>query len=307
VKRVLLTGAGGFIGRHSIDELLARGYEVHSVGRHPFQFEVAARVTHHIVDLLIDHEMESLVDRVKPSHLLHLAWYAVPGKFWTAVENLDWVGSSLRLLRAFASAGGRRALLAGSCAEYDWEYEVLNEATTPLRPRTLYGEAKCALRTLAGSAAPSLALSLAWGRIFWLYGPHEASGRLVSDVARAMLRGEPAKCSHGRQQRDFLHVADVASAMVAVLDSDVVGAVNIASGKSCAVRDIVEEMAEIIGRTDLPQFDQASFSPNEPARLVADIVLLKDRVGFRPRFELGAGLANTIDWWRQEISGNAHE
>jgi nucleoside-diphosphate-sugar epimerase len=302
MSRVLLTGASGFIGRHAIEGLSSRGYEVHTVTRQPLPFH-AGDVQQHLADLMVERELRSVVEAVRPSHLLHCAWYAVPGKFWMAAENLDWVSASLQLLRAFCASGGRRAVMAGSCAEYDWSGEVLSEADTPLRPQTLYGHAKNSLRELVETAAPILDLSFAWGRIFWLYGPHEAPGRLVCDVTRAMVRGEVAKCSHGRQQRDFLHVVDVANALVALLDSEVLGAVNIASGEALPVRSIVERIATLIGRTDLPRFGELSASPKEPSRLVADVRRLREQVGFRPRFDLATGLADTVDWQKHATLG----
>ncbi len=73
------------------------------------------------------------------------------------------------------------------------------------------------------AAAPELAIELAWGRVFFLYGPGEAPGRLVASVARALLAGERAATGDGTQIRDFLHVDDVAGAFAALLDSDVTG------------------------------------------------------------------------------------
>jgi nucleoside-diphosphate-sugar epimerase len=256
---------------------------------------------------MVDRDVATLVQRIQPSHLLHLAWYAVPGAFWTAPDNLDWVAASLRLLRQFSAAGGHRAVFAGSCAEYDWTHEVLCEAITPLHPRTLYGKAKNALRTLVEAAAPDLGVSAAWGRIFLLYGPHEPPHRLMSDIAAALLRGEHAQCSHGRQERDFLHVADVAAAMVALLDSDVAGPVNIASGVCRPVRDLVEQVAQLFGRPDLPRFGERPLAPDEPERLVADVTILHKRVGFSPRFGFEDGLADTVEWWkRQQNAVAAH-
>src|SRR6185312_12912218 len=169
----------------ALGPLAARGYEVHGVASRD-------------ADLLDPEAVTRLVRDVRPTHLLHLAWYAVPGAFWESPENARWLEASTRLLEAFAVSGGTRAVVAGTCAEYDWSGDgALSEASTPLSPRTAYGEAKNALR----AAAERLSVSLGWGRVFFLYGPHEDPRRLVASVARSLVAGEPARTTHGRQVR----------------------------------------------------------------------------------------------------------
>jgi nucleoside-diphosphate-sugar epimerase len=295
VKRVLVTGASGFIGRHSLRFLVEQGYEVHAVARGAVP--PTDLVTAHSCDLLDDRATAALIRAVRPTHLLHFAWYAIPGKFWTAPENLDWAAASLRLLRTFADSGGRRAVCAGSCAEYDWSEPLLSETTTKLAPRTLYGTAKNAVRSCLEHAAATLGLDWAWGRVFFLYGPHEAPGRLVSDVVAALVAGNRIAVSAGLQQRDFLHVEDVARSFVTVLDSDLQGALNIAAGRTVAVRDVVERIGALTGRAELIDIGGRAAPPHDPAALAAGIDRLTT-LGFTPRYDLTAGLAQTVEWWR---------
>jgi nucleoside-diphosphate-sugar epimerase len=297
VKRVLVTGASGFIGRHSLPLLVERGYEVHAVGRGPVPAGPA--ITAHACDLLDDRAAAALVDAVRPSHLLHFAWYAVPGRFWSAPDNLDWVAASLRLLRAFAAAGGRRVAVAGSCAEYDWSHAVLSEAATPIAPRTLYGVAKNALRSCL-EHGDALGLSWAWGRVFFLYGPHEPAGRLVSDVAAGLLAGRRVAVSAGVQRRDFMHVEDVARAFVAALDSAFQGPINIASGRAVPVREVVERIGALTGRPDLIDFGARPTPGDEPAHLAAACDALTQTLAFQPRYDLASGLEQTLDWWQRQ-------
>src|SRR6202790_4494362 len=106
------------------------------------------------------------------------------------------------------------------------------ENSTPLLPTTLYGTSKHALERMLHSSSQQMGFSSAWGRIFFLYGPHEEPSRLVAYVVQSLLRAEPALCSDGNQVLDFVHVEDVASAFVALLESKVEGPVNIASGRA---------------------------------------------------------------------------
>lgn len=298
MRRVLLTGAGGFVGRHAVAPLLARGYEVHAAVRRPGA--VPPEVVQHAVDLLDPASSTALVRAVRPSHLLHLAWTVTPGAFWRAPDNLDWVAASLGLYRAFAEAGGRRMVVAGTCAEYDWSHPLLDEAVTPLRPDTLYGAAKDALHRVLAAAAVQDGVGLAWGRLFFLYGPHEAASRLVPDVVLSLLQGRPALCGTGTAERDFMHVADAASALAALLDSLHAGPVNIASGACVPIRDVILHAAAAVGRPDLVLLGARPASPGEPPRLAAATSILREQVGFTPRYALDDGLADTVAWWRSQ-------
>jgi len=295
VKRVLVTGATGFIGRHVVVLLQARGWEVHAV-RRAGTASAAGGVHWHVVDLLSAEQVRALLTQVRPTHLLHFAWYAVPGKYWTSEENLAWVGATLELLRAFREHGGQRAVLAGSCAEYDWTFGCCSEEFTPCRPATLYGTCKLATQMLLDVWSRQSGLSSAWGRIFFLYGPFEHPNRLVSSVIRSLLDGRPACCTAGEQVRDFIHVEDVASAFVALLDSEVSGAVNIASGMPVAVKEVVRAIAAQLGKPQLLEFGAVPLAENEPGVLYAETTRLHTEVGFRPYYDLAGGLKQTIEW-----------
>jgi len=298
VSRVLVTGATGFIGRQALAPLAERGFEVHALARGEPPQELAPLATWHRFDLLSPEAAADAVAEAAPTHLLHLAWYAEHGVFWSSPENLRWVEASLRLLRAFADAGGRRAVLAGSCAEYDWSHGLLVEDETPLAPATLYGASKAGLHTVGRAYAAEAGFELAWGRVFFLYGPHEDPRRLVASVARALLQGEEAPSSEGRQVRDFLHVADVGDAFAALAASDVSGAVNVASGEGVAIREVVELVGALAGREDLLRIGALPAREGDPARLVADARRLREQVGWAPRFTLEDGLRDALDWWR---------
>jgi nucleoside-diphosphate-sugar epimerase len=300
--KVLLTGASGFIGSYALELLLEQGHEVHAVSRHALVLPDGA--IGHETDLLLPGAAETLMQEVRPTHLLHLAWYALPGSFWSAPENERWIDASLRLLRAFGEAAGRRAVIAGTCAEYAWGEEPLREQdnshgqATALEPATLYGACKHATHLAAEAIAEQLGVSLAWGRIFFLYGPGEAPARLVHSVARGLLVGEPVPTTDGLQLRDFMHVRDVASAFVVLLSGDLRGAVNIASGQAVAVGDLVRLIARETGGVERVRFGALDRRAGEPERIVADVERLRDAVGFTPATGLREGVAETVAWLR---------
>jgi nucleoside-diphosphate-sugar epimerase len=298
VKRVLLTGAAGFIGSHCVQPLIDRGYEVHAVSRLPRATD-GSGATWHATDLLRPGAAQALVERVRPTHLLHLAWFVVPGKLITAPENFDWVSASLELVRRFADAGGARLCISGSGYEYDWAHGYCTEGLTPCIPDTVYGACKHALHEMVRTFAAGRGLSDAWARVFFLYGPSEHPDRLVSSVIRSLLRGQPARCSHGRQIRDYLHVQDVADGLVAVLDSEVRDAVNISSGEATTLREITLTIGRLTGRAELVQLGAIPARAND-VPLVVGSNARAAALGWRPRYDLESGLRHTIEWWRAQ-------
>ncbi len=296
MKQVLLTGAGGFVGRHCLQELLARGYKVHATSRTP-PAGGQDNISWYRVDLLDGRQIEDLLARVRPSHLLHLAWDTTPRLYWTSADNLRWLQASLDLVQAFVRHGGQRIVFAGTCAEYDWSHGYCCERITPLIPATLYGSCKHALRLIVEPYLAQHNTSCAWGRLFFLYGPHEHPQRMVPSVIRALLAKQPAPCTHGRQLRDFLFVADAASALTALLDSDLHGPVNVASGEPIALKDLALRIGERLGRPDLVQLGRLAAPPDEPPILLANITRLTRELSWSPRHGLDKGLRQTIEWW----------
>jgi nucleoside-diphosphate-sugar epimerase len=141
-------------------------------------------------------------------------------------------------------------------------------------------------------------VSAAWGRLFFLYGQHEYAERLVASVIRALLQEQPALCSHGRQIRDFLYVQDAADALVALLDSNVEGAINIASGIPVSVADVVEQLAELMQHPELVRLGALPETGDDPHLLVADTTRVRNVLGWSPRYQLSDGLSQTIRWWK---------
>ena len=295
MTRVLVTGATGFVGRHCVPRLVSRGFAVHTVAsRHRAPLEGSVP---HDVNLLDPLATRALVGDVRPDLLLHLAWYAVPGLYWTADANFAWLSASIELVRAFVEAGGRRFVGVGTCAEYDWQHGRCREDDTPCRPTTVYGACKHALCLVSSVIARQAALSAAWARLFFIYGPHEAPARLVPSVIRPLLNGQRARCTAGEQIRDFLYVEDAAAALVALLVSDVRGAVNVASGAGIAIRDLAVEIADQLEQPGLLELGALPARANDPALLTADTGRLNAEVGWQPAWTLVRGVQASISWW----------
>ncbi|HEV3136441.1 MAG TPA: NAD(P)-dependent oxidoreductase [Pirellulales bacterium] len=302
-KRVLVTGGTGFIGRHVTASLQARGFEVHLIVRdRDTARALTADAFLHQADLFDESSSATVLRDVAPTHLLHLAWVTAHDKFWTSVENFAWVQASLNLVQHFTAAGGRRIVCAGTCAEYDWSDEHCSEFTTAARPATLYGACKNGLREMVDHYAALHGIRAAWGRLFFLYGPGENRARFLPSLILPLLRGDYADCQCGDHVRDFLHAADAADAFAALLDSEVQGAVNIASGGPVRLAVLANQIAAIAGRPDLLRTGTRPGSPNNPQVLTADTTRLNQEVDWRPRISLERGLKEL--WQEYDQGGN---
>ena len=299
MNKVLITGASGFIGRHCLPLLVAQGYEVHAISRHPLQIE-DLDIHWHRVDLFDRIVLQKSIAEIQPSHLLHLAWYAVPGRYWTGLENFQWVQVSLDLVRAFAECGGKKIVAAGTCAEYDWRYGYCQANVTPIAAQSPYGTCKQAFSLMLESFCQQTDISCTWGRIFWLYGRYEDPNRLVSSVIRSLLSDRIAQCSAGVQIRDFLYVRDVADILVKLLGSTLVGAIDIGSGVPISIRSLIEYIANRLDRPNLIDFGAIPTKSQEAPLVVANPERLRSELNWYPQYDLASGIAETVNFWKQE-------
>ncbi len=301
MKRVLLTGASGFIGYHCLPILVKRGYQIYAVSSRPNRSSLKD-VSWHQTDLLDPIRVRELFKTLKPTHLLHMAWYTGYSDRYISSENYRWVQASLNLVEEFSLHGGQRVVMAGTCAEYDWKNEFCSENLVDLSPSTVYGKSKQDLHAQFEKILRREGLSGAWGRIFFLYGPGENSKRLVPSVIRSLLQNKPARCSHGNQVRDFLYVDDAADALVTLLESDLIGHLNIASGESVKLKKIIRMIAKKLKREEMVSLGAVPAPEDEPLRLSADVCRLSQELGWQRKYNLSQGIDQTIRWWKRELN-----
>jgi nucleoside-diphosphate-sugar epimerase len=296
--RIAVTGAGGFVGAHLVRALLEAGDEVHAVSRsrrHPRLDEIPGL---HRVEADLNSEVgRASIAALKPDVCVHAAWCTAPGKYLTAIENVDLQCATLSLAKLLAERGCRRFLALGTCFEYDTRFGYLSEET-PLAPSHLYAAAKAGTFLSLQQLGAVTGMQIVWPRLFHLYGPGECTGRLVPSVVCPLLRGEEAKTTHGGQVRDFLYVEDVASAVGTLVHSDVVGPVNVASGRPVTVESVVREAGRLAGRPDLIRLGAVPYNPADPKFICANTQKLLGATAWKPRWTLSDGLARTVEWWR---------
>lgn len=297
MKKVLITGSGGFIGRHTVETAAKEtGWEIHAVVSGTRIHDFPEKVHVHTADLSSAPECERLMETVKPEIVLHLAWELGGKGYQRSVTNLVWVENSLRLLRLFFQFGGRRFVFAGTGAEYDQFGGRSLEKAVQIE-RTLYGEGKRAFEQLAKNYCGNNNFEFASARIFSVYGENDYRKNLsaVASAIQCFKKGEVFTCKTPNNVWDFIHVTDVAGALVKIASSDYCGTVNVGTGKPCLVRDVFAEISRIMGCQSLLYFEE---NRENISMLVANPTILNSTIGYKCNVELSDGLDRTIAWWQ---------
>ncbi|MDP2176975.1 NAD-dependent epimerase/dehydratase family protein [Methylicorpusculum sp.] len=254
---VLLTGATGFVGRQVLKALIEQGARVRVVVRDGKQSQIKPLENLESLVLSPDIFAENAdwwastcqgIDTV-----IHVAWYAEPGKYLQSEKNIDCLLGTLQMAKGAALAGVKRFVGIGTCFEYDLTGAMLS-ADTPLRPLTPYAAAKAAAFMALSQWLPEQGLEFAWCRLFYLYGEGEDARRLVPYLRTRLAAKQPAELTSGNQIRDFLDVGEAGRMIVEAALGHRQGPSNICSGQPITVRQLAEQIADEYGRRDLLKF-----------------------------------------------------
>ena len=240
---VLVTGATGFVGRHLVAALLARGCAVRAVARNVETAASMPWINHvefvatdiHAVDL----DIAALTDGIDV--LAHLAWPGLPN--YRALFHFEHnLMADYRFIKSAVEAGVAQVLVTGTCFEYGMQSGPLSESVEP-QPSNPYGLAKHTLHLFLQNLQQEKPFTLQWARLFYLHGEGQNPNSLLAALDRAIDAGEASfNMSGGEQLRDFLPIASAADYLAAILHQrDFNGVINCASGQPVSVRALVEQ------------------------------------------------------------------
>ena len=252
---IAITGASGFVGRQVLKYLSQGDHNIKIFTRKPEsvdKYQPNIKVVK--VENLFHEKIEFLTEILKDVEILiHLAWYAEPGKYLTSSLNIDCLTGTLNLAQAFSLVGGKRFIGVGTCFEYDIDQCLLSVAT-PLKPKTIYAASKTSAFQLLTQILSMSKVEFAWCRLFYLYGDGEDSRRFVPYLKQQLSNGQIAELTSGNQVRDFLDVKDAGKMIAEEALGSLQGATNICSGIPITVRQLAEKIADNFNRRDLLEF-----------------------------------------------------
>lgn len=293
--RLLVTGANGFIGGALVRLALSRGHEVAVVLRGLPARELSAarggRLT--VLEGSLEAPPWSGISDFRAEACLHAAWITTPGIYLEAEENRALCTTSREFLSRLPDYGLRSMVCLGTCIEYKNDGTVMIEAETPILPSTLYAQCKDRLRQEMELHAGMNGYRFCWARIFYPYGPGEHGSRLCSAAIAKLRRGEPILINTPRSIKDYIYIDDVASALLAVIEAQYLGAINICTGVGTSVGTMVESIGRMVGRNDLVRFGDAP-QANDPLGFVVGSSARLQSLGWRPKTILADGLAKLL-------------
>jgi dTDP-6-deoxy-L-talose 4-dehydrogenase (NAD+) len=287
--RLLLTGGTGFVGTALFQKAAAAGHTVAGLIRPGSPVPAGLEPLYGT----LAEPPWAAIERFQPDVLVHCAWISTPGVYLDSPENENHAVWGRSLVNGLFSRGLRRFVVLGTCIEYGMGGGRLDEASSPVAPSTPYARSKDQLRRWIGGDLACTDAALGWARVFYPYGTGEHPARLCSSLIRKLRQGEEVFLKTPHSTKDYIHIDDLADAILRVAEAGFHGPINLGTGDGVEVKAIADKIAEILGRPDLirvpeaPQKDPLDF-------VVADAGRIRG-LGWRPKVGLESGLRRLIE------------
>ena len=296
-KRVLVTGATGFIGRHLTRHLALAGAEVWTTGL-PNEQPPPGTTRHLSLDVRDANAVRAVVAEAAPQVVFHLAAAGVTDpSVDPALALAVNTGGTVRMLEALRGRDVWRVMLAGTCYEYG-----AREAVEGLDPFNTYAASKVAAWAFGRMYWRAHGLPVVTVRPFQVYGPGQTAHTLIPAAIRAALAGEDFPMTPGEQERDFIYVEDVVEGMLAAAQAPGIEgqSLDLGTGQAHTVRQVVERVWAMTRAQGHILPGALPYRPGEVMRLIADAERTARLTGWRARVGLGEGLKRTIAWVQKE-------
>lgn len=303
-KRVLITGAAGFIGFHLTKGLLASGADVVAIVRPSTNPWRLRGIINDIEIVRADLRQINIDDLQRRLSTIDVVYHV--GAAGVDPSNQDHasivesnVMGTLRLLQLARLLKVDRFVYCGSCFEYG-RGSLLSEDTPFTTPISEYAASKMAAYLLVNTFGERYGLPVTSLRPFNVYGPFEASYRLIPHTIIRAINKSNIELTGGHQTRDFIFVEDVVEAFVAAaaLPEAIGQTFNVCTGMETSVRNVVSQIIALTGETVTPVFGALAYRDGEISNLSGDPTRANAILGWKASTTLDEGLSRTIQWFR---------
>ncbi|WP_248927697.1 GDP-mannose 4,6-dehydratase [Paenibacillus hamazuiensis] len=315
--KALITGISGFVGSHLAEFLLSRQVDVVGTIRQRSRMNHISHLQGRIrlveCELRDPFSVESLIGAEKPDLIFHLAAQSfVPTSWNSPIDTIhNNVAGQLNIFEAVRRYGvSCKIQIACSSEEYGHvePHEVPIKETNPLRPLSPYGVSKCAQDFLAYQYHKSYGLHIVTTRTFNHTGPRRGENFVTSNFAKQIAEIEAGKkppvlyVGNLDAKRDFTDVRDVVKAYWMALEKGVAGEVyNIASGRCCTIREMLEQLLGLSSVQIEIKEDPARLRPSDVEILLGDYTKFHNQTGWKPEIPFSQTLKDLLDYWRAQM------
>lgn len=306
-RRVLVTGATGFLGQHltkCLTEQSARVWAGVLPGEVQDRIEALPRAATQIpLDIQSTASVQEAVDRCDPEFVFHLAAVGVTDSHADSLTTLQInTGGAVRLMEALCGRALQRLVLAGTCHEYG-----SRAGTEGLDPPSFYAASKVATWAFARAYWRQLDLPVVTARLFQVYGPGQPAHTLIPAAALAALQGQDFEMTPGEQRRDFVYVEDVIDGLVAAATAPHIEgrSLDLGTGHAREIRQVVEQIWSMTDASGQMLPGTRKYRPGVAMHLAADASRTSEMIGWRSEVDLASGLQRTIDHLSSSIQRNA--
>ena len=305
-KKILITGATGFVGSRLAAKLVLENFEVHVITRPTSDLwrlkNWQSQIHFHQTDLNNPTAITAVIDQLKPHWVFHLACY---GGFSDQIDPMITIQTNILatyyLLEACSKIDIEKFIFVGSSSEYGIQSEPMSENLLE-RPHSMYGVTKMTASHLVRLFAESSRLPATILRIFSPYGEYDDPKRMIPMVINACLQQRPLKLSSGKSVRDYVYIDDIITAFI-LAATKAPGAgeiINLGSGKQHSVMEVVNKIVNFCQYPLLPAWGALPDKTNEPKSWIADINKAVKMLGWQPLTSLDDGLKRTINWTKEQ-------
>jgi UDP-glucose 4-epimerase len=309
-KRVLVTGASGFIGSHLTAALVDLGAEVHGLTSrvssiYPSRLTgLRSAIRLHEGSLTDRTAMRALVREARPQVVFHLGAYTHVGKSWARIDECIQtnVQGTVNLLESLDGTDLERFVNTGTSEIYGAIDAPFHEDDRPA-PVSPYAVSKHAAEEFCRLGSTARGWPIVRVRPFNAYGPAQSPDRIIPEVVVRALRGDRLRLTQGRQTREFNFVGDLVEGFLLLgvvegLDGELL---NLGCGEEISIRDLVTTILAVMGDPVEPEFGALPDRPIEIWRMCSDASRARELLGWEPRSSLEEGLEATIAWYREEL------
>jgi nucleoside-diphosphate-sugar epimerase len=293
MKRIMITGANGLLGRAIIEKICQLPYEIYAVisGKKAVSFPENVHIVK--IDLLDDTKYRDLFE-IRPDIMLHYAWAVQDVNFEKSADNIQWLGISLNLLRNFVLCGGKRILFAGSISEYGISNGKYQENSLSCPNLSLYGETKLSFSRIMKNYCVSNQVEYVDMRYCSVYG--EGDNRLYAAIPKSItsfLQDETYFCKSPYNIWDYIYVHDAVEASIRLIDNSLLcGTINICSGIPYRMADIFSIISKELGKEHLLSFD---WNNGLNRMSVGDVSRMECELGYKCETPFNVGIKRAID------------